>query len=89
MNCASSSIASFDIGRREPPAGTQRSGPPEPSAPSSKPAMPPAATGCTTAAPAPSPKRMHVERSCQFVIFESVSAPITSARVESPVATWP
>ncbi len=51
--------------------------------------MPPSAIGWTTAAPAPSPKRMQVERSCQFVIFESTSAPTTSARFDRPVATAP
>src|SRR5262245_16748373 len=74
---------------REPPAGRLRSFPPAPSAPSSNPRNPSSATGSTTTAPAPSPKSTQVDRSAKFISFDRTSAPITSARLLSPLSTIP
>ena len=71
------------VGRsREPLAGRNSSGPPLPSAPSSKPRKPPRSTRSSTTAPAPSPKSTSVERSVQSRILESMSPPTTSARCD-------
>src|SRR5918992_1267510 len=87
--CCSAATVSEVGGSRDPPAGRLRCTPPEPSAPSSKPTKPSSCDGSSTTAPAPSPKRTHVERSCQFKIFDRTSPPITSALVESPAETIP
>ena len=43
--------------------------------------------GPTTAAPAPSAKMMHVERSVQSTHWDSFSAPITSTCLAEPART--
>ena len=45
-----------------------------------------ASYACTTAAPAPSPNKMHVPRSSQFVRFDRLSLPITSTVRYIPAA---
>ena len=56
----------------------------EPQTTGPTPAGSPSAVAVTTAAPAPSPKMMQVERSVQSVKSESFSAPITMALRAAP-----
>ena len=76
-------------GLREPPPGTQRSSPREPSAPSSNPRKPPLVHALDDRRAGAVPEEDARPRSFQSVIFESVSEPTTSARSASPPAIAP
>ena len=78
MACSWSRTVSKVAGMRLPPAGTSRLGAPLPSLPRSKLKMLPLSVGCTSTAPAPSPKRTQVLRSSQSTILLRTSAPTTS-----------
>ena len=77
MACSWSRTVSKVAGMRLPPAGTRRLGAPLPSLPRSKLKMLPLSVGCTSTAPAPSPKSMQVPRSSQSTILLRTSAPMT------------
>ncbi len=65
---------------RLPPAGNESRSPPEPSERITDEISPPGSSpACSTNAPAPSPNKMQVFRSCQLTKRDSVSAPITTA----------
>ena len=73
-----------------PAAATSSSSAPEPSEPSSKPRMPVVEPfRASTTAPAPSPKRTHVERSPQSSRREKTSVPTTSTVSARPALSWP
>ena len=59
--------------------------PPAPSAPCIPAKIPGVSLAATTAAPAPSPNKIHVPLSFQSTIFDKVSTPIKSAFLYMPV----
>ena len=81
MACRWASTVSWVAGMRLAPAGTSRLGAPLPSLPRSKLKMLPLSVGCTSTAPAPSPKSTQVLRSVQSTILLSTSAPTTRTLV--------
>ena len=81
---------SAEAGVFEPPAGTMRRSPFDPSACSTVDSIPTDAFDASmTVAPAPSPKSTQVVRSFQFSSRESVSAPITRAFSTEPATIIP